>query len=168
MIDTEKFKLYSPKLYNIGQALADKYRAWLVQTKAVASGTLKNFKWNIKSDQNGLKLVFYLPSYWRYIEFGRRKTVNGGDGSVRRKIREWIDIKGIQPKKKGDYTPTRDELADMITRSIHRRGYKPRKPLQSAISENKSLEQEFVNTAAKIFTGDIKEMLLELNTTKGK
>lgn len=59
-------------------------------------------------------------SYWFYRNFGRGPTQNtSGKGELKKKIREWIDVKGITPKDK----ITKDELAFLITRKIHREGY---------------------------------------------
>ncbi len=57
--------------------------------------------------------------YWFYRNFGRGATVNNGSGQLRPKIRQWIDDKGITPK--GNIS--KDELAFLITRKIHREGY---------------------------------------------
>ena len=58
-------------------------------------------------------------SYWFYRNFGRGPTQNTGSGQLRPKIRQWIDDKGINPK--GNIS--KDELAYLITRKIHRDGY---------------------------------------------
>jgi len=58
-------------------------------------------------------------SYWFYRNFGRGPTQNTGSGQLRPKIRQWIDDKGINPK--GNIS--KDELAYLITRKIHREGY---------------------------------------------
>lgn len=59
-------------------------------------------------------------SYWFYRNFGRGPTQNtSGKGELKKKIRQWIDDKGIVPKDK----ISRDELAFLITRKIHKDGY---------------------------------------------
>lgn len=59
-------------------------------------------------------------SYWFYRNFGRGPTQNtSGKGELKKKIRQWIDDKGIVPNGK----ITKDELAFLVTRKIHREGY---------------------------------------------
>lgn len=170
MVDKNLFIKYAPELYDIGKKIADGYKRELKNVDAVASGTLYNFKWDIKND-NTLKLVFYLPEYWRYIEFGRRPTKNDGDGSVRRGIYNWILDKGIEPITRFDkngkkYLPTKNQLAYLISRKIHNKGYDARRPLSTALTASKRLQDEFVNTVAKMLCKDATEMILQMNTTK--
>lgn len=49
---------------------------------------------------------------------GRKPTSGGGNGSVRRSIRQWIDYKGITPQ--GNIS--KDTLAFLIARHIHNFG----------------------------------------------
>lgn len=59
-------------------------------------------------------------SYWFYRNFGRGPTQNtSGKGELKKKIRQWIDDKGIVPNGK----ITKDELAFLVTRKIHKEGY---------------------------------------------
>lgn len=51
------------------------------------------------------------------LEFGRKPTTAGGDGSLRDRIRVWIDEKGINPEG-----ISKDSLAYLITRKIHNEG----------------------------------------------
>lgn len=171
MIDQELFKQHSPELYNIGRQLAESYRTEIRKADAVGSGTLVNFKWDIALDSKGLVLQFFLPDYWRQIEFGRRPTQKKGDGTMRKKIEEWIKDKGIvgnvrYDKKGRAYTPTPKQLSYLIARKIHQKGYDPRHPLEYAMTNSTQLQQQFVDTAAKIFTDQVKDMIVQINTTK--
>ena len=65
-------------------------------------------------------------SYWYYTNYGRGPTVRGssGKGVVREKVRQWIDDKGIVPRDAANGRKvTKDELAFLIARKIHRQGY---------------------------------------------
>ena len=65
-------------------------------------------------------------SYWYYTNYGRGPTVRGssGKGVVRERIRQWIDDKGIVPRDAANGRKvTKDELAFLIARKIHRQGY---------------------------------------------
>lgn len=58
-------------------------------------------------------------------EYGRGKTTKGskpkGQGILKDIIRDWIDVKGIQPKES---TMSKDTLAFLIARKINRDGIK--------------------------------------------
>lgn len=58
------------------------------------------------------------------LEYGRRPTSGGGTGtSLRDRIRVWIDEKGINPTPGANgRTPSKDSLAFLIARKIHREG----------------------------------------------
>ena len=65
-------------------------------------------------------------SYWYYTNYGRGPTVRGssGKGVVREKVSQWIDDKGIVPRDAANGRKvTKDELAFLIARKIHREGY---------------------------------------------
>jgi hypothetical protein len=85
-----------------------------------ASGKLaKSFRYTL--DPNRLRV--YAAGYYAAIEIGRKPTVNGGSGVLRSIIRKWIDDKGIIPKPDNQgRTITKDSLAFLITRKIHREG----------------------------------------------
>lgn len=172
MIDNKLFSENSPQLYTIGKQIHDQYAQELRKVDAVASGTLVNSKWDIELDKNGLKLVFFLPEYWRYIEFGRRPTQNKGNGEVRRRIAEWIKDKGvsIQPRRDKNgrlYTPTEKQLVYMITNKIHKVGYAPRHPLETAMNNSEQLQRQFVDTATKMYVNQVMDdLIIMLNTTK--
>ncbi|MBO7226552.1 MAG: hypothetical protein J6V33_03095 [Bacteroidales bacterium] len=159
-MDMDKFIELSPKLYGIGMEIALNYKNELRRKNAVASGDLINFQWDITPSENGLKLQFFLPEYWRYIEFGRRKTVNHGDGKLQEKILRWIDEKGITPKD----GISKKSLAFLITRKIHREGFKGRNCLQNALNDSKALEQQFIDIVAAIYAKEVKDMIVQLKT----
>ena len=156
-MNEEKFIEYSPRLYDIGRELFEQYQQQLIAEDVVASGALKNGKWNIEQDDKHLALVFNLQDYWKTIEYGRKPTKEAKDGTVWRKIKQWILVKGIQFKPKqlqnGEQRqPTLDEMAHAITKSIHKKGYKAKHPLEKALNNNQSLINEFVDLSAKIYT----------------
>jgi len=66
-------------------------------------------------DESGLRI--YGASYIYYLEYGRGPTKNDGPGTLRQRIRGWIDDKGINPDG-----ISKDSLAFVITRKIHREG----------------------------------------------
>lgn len=82
---------------------------------ANASGNLeKTLNYEV---ENGV-LKVYANQYIGAIIFGRKPTTNSGNGILKVKIRQWIDDKGIVPKD----NITKDTLAFLITRKIHKEG----------------------------------------------
>lgn len=78
-------------------------------------------------------VVFHLQDYWKYVEGGRPKTMSGGDGSLRRAILDWIEVKRILPTpNKNGKLPTPQQLAYLISRKIHKEGYKGTEDLGKA------------------------------------
>lgn len=112
------------KIYDLADVLAKDYKSEIVNANAVAKGKLANFAYDVEMRDTGMSVVFDLPDYWYYIEEGRQPTQNPGDGTVLQRIRQWIDDKGLNPVRGADgKVPTRDDLAYMITRKIHKVGY---------------------------------------------
>jgi hypothetical protein len=92
----------------------------LAEKNINASGRLSASAEDVIVDSEGfVSGTVRANSYWFYRNFGRGPTQNTGSGQLRPKIRQWIDDKGINPK--GNIS--KDELAFLITRKIHREGY---------------------------------------------
>ena len=71
-----------------------------------------------------ITVYMLLSDYWFEIEYGRKPTVNDGDGNLQIKIAEWIRQKNIQPHPDANgKLPTQKQLAYLITRKIHNEGY---------------------------------------------
>ena len=87
-MNEKAFIEYSPRLYDIGRELFKQYQQQLIAEDAVASGSLKNGKWNIEQDDKHLALVFNLQDYWKTIEYGRKETKNFIDCNVKEKIKQ--------------------------------------------------------------------------------
>lgn len=82
---------------------------------ANASGNLeKTLTYNV---DNGV-LTVSANRYIGSLIFGRKPTTGGGKGVLKAKIRQWIDDKGIVPHD----NISKDSLAFLITRKIHREG----------------------------------------------
>jgi hypothetical protein len=72
-------------------------------------------------DGNLIKLGILGEKYTGAIEFGRLPTKMGSiPGKLKGIIRKWIDVKGITPRD----GISKDSLAFLITRKIHREGWK--------------------------------------------
>ena len=75
--------------------------------------------------KDSLESKITLDSYKLYgrkfifgLEYGRKPTSASGDGSLKKIILKWIDLKGIIPKDK----ISKKSLAFIIARKIHQKG----------------------------------------------
>lgn len=89
-------------------------------------------------------------SYWYYTNYGRGPTVRGssGKGVVREKVRQWIDDKGIVPRDAANGRKvTKDELAFLIARKIHREGYEAKLYIAEVEEQVIPVASELIETA---------------------
>ena len=96
------------------QLIAD-LRSSLDASGTTASGKTKD-SLNSEITENRYKL--YGRAFIGALEFGRKPTSNGGNGSLKSAIEQWIRDKGIIPN---DGISTKS-LAFLIARKIHREG----------------------------------------------
>lgn len=130
----EEFELSADNLKNVIALLEEYatqfetvYKRKLKDDKRIASGRLyRSVKCTVKIMGQYLKVEFNAAEYYKWLENGRPPTRNGGDGSVRRKILEWVKIKGItgRPDPDSGRLPTQEQLAYAITNKIHQYGYR--------------------------------------------
>lgn len=121
---------------------------------------------SIKGFIEGDSAIIEGSSILQFGEFGRGKTKNGTPpGLLKDIIRAWIDAKGIQPSG----VITKDTLAYLITRKIHREGIKVPNNynaggILSIVLNDKAVQElliEFGDTLVGEFESDI---LTVLNT----
>ena len=97
-------------------------------------------------------------SYWYFQQYGRGATkATGGTGAVKAAIRQWIDDKGISPRPSSSgRAVSKDELAFLIARKIHREGFEGKLELQEVIDEVQPRIDELIAEAVYI---DLNEQL---------
>lgn len=166
-MNQQNFIDYSPHLYDVARDIANAYRIEIRRCYAIAKKDLYMFKWDVEIGGSGFGVNFRVPAHWKWIERGRRPTVNGGNGAVYRAIREWIDVKGITPQQRRDrsgkiYVPSREGLAYLITRKIHQQGYVQRSPLRTALAGSRQKIDDFVATSAKILMSGVKTDIISV------
>lgn len=143
---------------------------WLEErVKEIKEKVDKNFKAtgktrdSITSRIEGDSGIIEGSSILHFGEFGRKPTRNGSKpGILKDIIREWIDVKGIQPKD----GITKDTLAFLITRKIHRDGIKvPNKyndgEILSSVINEKAV-QELLDEFGSTLIGEFESELLPL------
>lgn len=75
------------------------------------------FARGLSSKTSSNRVLIFSEPHAIFMENGRKPTSGGGDGRLKGIIRKWIDDKGINPRD-----ISKDSLAFLITRKIHREG----------------------------------------------
>ena len=160
----DAFIEHSPQLYDIGRDIAQVYRNEIQYAKnvknprssSVASGDLKNFKWDIEMTPRGIDLIFYLPKHWYWIEFGRKPTSKNPDTSgpktLKQAIAEWVDRRSIRLGMLD-----REKTINAITWKIYHKGYDGKGLLQTALKTTRPLQERFSELVNDILLEDIKK-----------
>lgn len=167
-----------PNLFNIFAQYQEEFvrvlKERLEQAGRKASGNLINsLQTNLRIE--GTEVIVYLISadYLQQTTQGRPPTKSGGDGTVQRKIYEWIENKHILPRPMQDkngkqYLPTQQQLAYLIARKIHREGFKGDDILTNVIEElnnkympllTEALTKDFDNYCENILLKEICDMI---------
>lgn len=149
----------SEVLENFATYFKNKLQTNMMRNGSNASGNLVNsFKTEVKIGEDSYEVGIYLADYWYYVNNGRGPTRNSGNGSLLEKIKEWIKVKRIVPhvgviktgKQAGkQYLPTINQLAYLITRKIHREGYKGTHFFDEAKADSIAYFQESIDYAIK-------------------
>lgn len=146
-------------LENFADYFRNKLQDNMFRNGSNASGNLVNsFKTEVKVGEDSYEVGISLADYWYYVNNGRGPTKNGGNGTLLEKIKDWIRIKKIVPhvgviktgKQKGkQYLPSVNQLAFLITRKIHREGYKGTHFFDDAKRDSIAYFQESIDLAIR-------------------
>jgi hypothetical protein len=120
----------------------NRIKANIVRLGTVASGSLLK---SVQVKEEGNKIFIEINQYAKYLEEGRKPTVNGGDGAVLRAIKQWTKYKGLPP-----------ESAYAISQKIHKEGYEAKGDIYSA--ELERLKKEIPELARKSFKGFVQQV----------
>jgi hypothetical protein len=114
-----------------------------------ASGeTSMGIEYKVIEDGDVTRLQILGASHLFELEDGRGPTTQGGSGVVREKIKDWIRAKGITSNL------TEDSLAFLISRKIHREGYKGTKGVLSDVFSEERINA-IGNSIAELQTMEI-------------
>lgn len=133
--------------------LISAYKKQLASDGKIASGNLaNNISWDITLDGTNLKVIFDLPEYWKYVEYGRKP----GKFPPLDKIRSWIRVKPILPRPGANgKIPSENQLAFLISRKIATKGIKGSHSLGKAITSFNAT-QKILDAIAKSIADSIK------------
>ena len=145
----------------LAEEIKEAYKGRLDTEGINASGKLSNsVKADLRINGTVYEAVLQLEDYWKYIEKGRPKTQNNGNGELRRAILEWIRVKPVIPQPYNGKLPTEEQLAYLISRKIHRYGYEGKQPLHNTLEDMKDVIYERIEEAlAKDLATDILNIL---------
>ena len=148
-------------LTDLGEDIKEMYKQQLATDGINASGKLSNsVKSLVKVNDNVYEIDLQLEDYFRYVEDGRKRTENGGNGELRRNILDWIKVKPILPTPFNGKLPTESQLAYLISRKIHTLGYEGKRPLHKTLETNKEkIYSEIESALAKDLSADILNVL---------
>ena len=146
-------------LENFASYFQNKLQENMIKNGSNASGKLVNsFRTEVKIGEDSYSVGINLEDYWYYVNNGRGPTRGGGNGGLYEKIKEWIRVKKIVPhvgtiktgKQAGkQYLPTINQLAFLITRKIHREGYKGTHFFDEAKADSIAYFQQSIELAIK-------------------
>ena len=165
-----KFPNVEKVLWEFAQEVKDRYRENLLDNGHYATGNLsnpQNIECLVTYNNATFSVSLRLQDYWQSIEKGRPPTKNKGDGSLRRAILEWINVKRIlpHPDKNGNL-PTPQQLAYLISRSIHKYGTKSYRETKNGSEDLKHATEdvfrEFEEKISKAVADDMDIALIKL------
>lgn len=147
--------------------------ATLLQTRKRGFDTGKLFKsldHDLQVAANSISLKFKMEDYGLAIDKGRGKSGSGGSGALFPKILAWVKRKGLRPRdSKGKFKAWKNKeqqqrgIAFVVTRKIHRFGYKGNNFFTDAFEQNfkklpKKIEKTFALDVEKFLAQTIDEI----------
>ena len=145
--------IVTSQIEKLVEQLASLYRSNLEES--IASGTLSNFTFRINLQGNYFEVIFLLPEYWQYVEYGRR----AGKQPPIESIEEWIRVKPIIPYAINGKVPDTRQLAFLIARKIGREGTVGKKPLTNAMYSDTA--ENIIQEIKQAFANQVNDYLIE-------
>lgn len=153
-----EFKNVVQFLNDFGKELADKNQRNLVNDDAVASGKLLNsIKYIFKKNNTSFEISMEMAEYWKYVENGRKS----GKFPPISAIREWVKVKQVMPRPYNGKLPTENQLAFLISRSIAKKGIRPRPIFNDSLDDAMN---DFENGLEDAFTKDVENEMDKIMT----
>ena len=145
--------IVTSQIEKLVEQLASLYRSNLEES--IASGTLSNFTFRINLQGNYFEVIFLLPKYWEYLEYGRR----AGKQPPIEAIEAWIRVKPIIPYAVNGKVPDTRQLAFLIARKIGWEGTEGRKPLTKAMYSDNA--ENIIQEIKQAFANQVNDYLIE-------
>ncbi len=136
-------------LNDFGKELADKYKRNLVNDDAIDTSKLLNsIKYIFNNNNTSFEISMEMAEYWKYVENGRKS----GKFPPISAIREWVKVKPVIPRPYNGKLPTENQLAFLISRSIAKKGIRPRPIFNDSLDD---VMRDFENGLEDAFTKDV-------------
>lgn len=136
-----------------GLSLVSLLQASMKQFNRNASGkTSESIQFEVIESRESVVLQVVADKTIRTLQEGRGPTVQGGNGSLKDAIRQWIKDKGIVSDIPNE------SLVFLITRKIHREGYKGSPGLIDNVINDRLIDliqQEVAEIAGREFVKEI-------------
>lgn len=128
----------------------DKFKEKIIEHGLHATDNLYNsFSIDIEANDTNYQVIVDVAPYLKFIESGRKPNSKFPPLNA---IRGWIQAKGIVPRQYKGVTPTNNQLAYLIGRSIAEKGVKP-KPILSQTKQE--LQEDFMIGIRDAITKDV-------------
>lgn len=154
-------------LDDFGAAFRNLLQDRIIEEDMISSGELLNdIDYIVGPEDASFTVSVKIKDYFKYIDEGiapAGKYKNPGWKAYPH-IREWIQVKPIYPEvDSGSKTPTVDQLAFLITRSIKDEGIEPRNVWAPAVQQCVAEWEEKIGNAILEDLGtDLERVLLEI------
>jgi len=165
-------------IYDIAEALLERYRNRLLDIDAYGTGSFVNtLDYDVILKMDAVTITFTVLQYWEQLEYGRGPTHGSGWDDPIKDLSEWIASKiergKFMPRPGKPLPTTQKELrraAYPIYRSISERGYRrdgeKAEPLKRTLEASEDLLEQFANEVAEQIGDDVRAAWLDLNKLK--
>ena len=122
-------------------------------TYKLRQSILENLSKGYTTKDGYIRATIKLEDYYEQIDQGRGPTKKGGNGALYRNILQWVNDKGVNfTDDKGKKLPDKS-IAYLITRKIHRQGFKGTKFFSKVINNKtlKKLESDLIDALGDDF-----------------
>ena len=151
-------------LNEYGQKIKDLYREKNIEAGYDPAAELQNISFNVESDRGNFAIVFTLPSYWRWAEYGRRPGKMPPKGS----LMQWMKFKQILPSpitlsNGKTVLPSMESLEFLIRRKIGEYGTESQHTWELT---EQQMKNSLISDVKEALTKDFTDYLDSLRTKK--
>ena len=154
-------------LEGFGEEFRNLLQDRIIEEDLISSGELLNdLDYIVEAEEGSFTVSVKIKDYFKYLDEGISPAgkYKNPDWKAYPHIREWIKLKPIYPEvDKEGKTPSVDQLAFLITRSIRENGIEPRNIWEPAVKECVDKWEKRLGDAILEDIGtDLERVLLEI------
>lgn len=163
------------KIYDIAEALLERYRERLVDIDAYGTGNLINsLDYDVVMNLDAITITFSVIEYYWFVEHGRGPTKSSGWTNPIEDLSKWLQSKIERGKwlpRPGKPLPTTiKEIRKVaypiylsITDKGYQRDYTKAEPLQRTLDSSEDLLTQFADEVAQQIGGEVEAAWLDIN-----